>query len=232
MRIRLHSDERRAPRVRIRVGVVARLFFSCVFISDLTEAAVRLCYHLKTRAIRCTAGIPDTESGTRRRRRSLRVLVSVPAVKTPRSRRGVVAVCASPIEILHPSSFPGWPTRQSRAVYKKSFIRHASSPNSSWKSFRLWMMSPASARCASLDPTALRLGTRQFLLFMYSCSARARRVSDEGRKRKVRKKRVTFPRHDVSGGLGRRVGSRVVPRRSPRFLLSLCGRADAPLRRR
>ena len=134
--------------------------------------------------------------------------------------------------ILHPSSFPGMPTRQSRAVYKKSFIRHASSPNSSWKSFRLWMMSPASARCASLDPTALRLGTRQFLLFMYSCSARARRVSDEGRKRKVRKKRVTFPRHDVSGGLGRRVGSRVVPRRSPRFLRSLRGRADAPLRRR
>lgn len=134
--------------------------------------------------------------------------------------------------ILHPSSFPGMPTRQSRAVYKKSFIRHASSPNSSWKSLRLWMMSPASARCASLDPTALRLGTRQFLLFMYSCeSSRARRAvsaRDDAVGRKRRNKVGNDPRH------ARRVGEKGVgegvPRRSPRALTREV--SDAPRTRR
>jgi hypothetical protein len=87
-------------------GRRASFFFVRVFISDLREAAVRLCYHLKTRAIRCTAGIPDTESGTRRRRRSLRVLVSVPAVKTPQSRRRP-EVCASPNESFIHRRFRG-----------------------------------------------------------------------------------------------------------------------------
>ena len=49
----------------------------------------RLCRCLKTRAIRCTAGIPDTTSGTRRRRYSpLRVLV---VVRGDTKRRGDVS---------------------------------------------------------------------------------------------------------------------------------------------
>ena len=49
------------------------------------------------------------------------------------------------------------------------FFSHGSSPNSSVNSLRDWMMSPASARCCSLVPVGLRLGTLQFLCFMYSC---------------------------------------------------------------
>ena len=61
------SEEARARRFRVR----------------------RLCHSLKTRAIRCTAGIPDTTSGTRRRRHSpLRALV---VVRGDTKRRGDVS---------------------------------------------------------------------------------------------------------------------------------------------
>mmetsp|Transcript_18392 Transcript_18392/g.45745 ORF Transcript_18392/g.45745 Transcript_18392/m.45745 type:complete len:285 (+) Transcript_18392:668-1522(+) len=48
------------------------------------------------------------------------------------------------------------------------FVLHTSSPNSSVKSLRLWMMSPASARCAAVAPLSRRRGTRQFLDAMYA----------------------------------------------------------------
>ena len=188
------------------------------------RVVVRLCYGLKTRAIRCTAGIPDTASGTRRRRRSLRVLIGVRGDTYATER-------SSPRTFARLSSTPGSTTRSAFVVYIDR-DGHASSPNSSWKSLRLWMMSPASARCASLEPTALRLGTRQFLLFMYSCeSSRARRAvsaRDDAVGRKRRNKVGNDPRH------ARRVGEKGVgegvPRRSPRALTREV--SDAPRTRR